>query len=172
MESSGPSAQRTPGTVMMPLAALSSLPLGQNAMLGQPAPDDAEGVASEEQQVSVETSQDDAPFTGNTLVVTGTRLDSPDLSVNGEVFTEQDIKESGATTVEQFLRTIGANKNGVGLGSNNRRVDNGRAPVPFEDSGSLGGLGVAAADLRGLGPGNTLVLVNGRRIAGGHQHPG
>lgn len=166
MESSGPSAQRTPGTVMMPLAALSSLPLGQNAMLGQPAPDDAEGVASEEQQVSVETSQDDAPFTGNTLVVTGTRLDTPDLSVNGEVFTEQDIKESGATTVEQFLRTIGANKNGVGLGSNNRRVDNGRAPVPFEDSGSLGGLGVAAADLRGLGPGNTLVLVNGRRIAG------
>lgn len=100
------------------------------------------------------------------LVVTGTRLDTPDLSVNGEVFTAEDIRESGATTVEQFLRTVGANRNSVGLGVNNRQIRNGRESVQFEDGGSLGGLGVAAADLRGLGPGNTLILVNGRRIAG------
>lgn len=58
-------------------------------------------------------------------------------------------------TLPQNVATIGAITNERGKGP----LTNRNAPVS-----QLGALGVAAANLGGLGAGNTLILVNGRRV--------
>ncbi|MCI1142863.1 TonB-dependent receptor [Sphingomonas sp. WKB10] len=73
------------------------------------------------------------------------------------------------TTVEELVRTLPQNVATIGAITNNRS----RGPL-YPNTGNsgtrvvsdVGALGVSAANLGGLGAGNTLVLVNGRRIAG------
>lgn len=92
------------------------------------------------------------------IVVTGTSIrgayprSSPLTS-----YGEEEIARSGAVTVEQFIRQLP--QNSASLSS----------VAPDAAPGGRGGgnsLGVSGVDLRGLGPGSTLVLLNGRRIAG------
>ncbi|MET0372897.1 MAG: TonB-dependent receptor [Rhizorhabdus sp.] len=104
---------------------------------------------------SAETSDD------GSILVTGSRLGGYDPTSDVKVFTQDDIKALGVSNVQDFIRSLPQNQASVGYGINNRR----KTEVKFEGEG-LGGLGVAGVNLRGLGTGNTLVLVNGRRIAG------
>lgn len=86
---------------------------------------------------------------GNTIVVTGSRLIRTDLTAPSPitVVTEDDIRLSGNTTIENTLLEFPQ------LGSSNTSsVNNG------------GSSGVLTANLRGLGPSRTLVLINGRRF--------
>ena len=107
----------------------------------------------------------DTEYIVETIEITGTRLGLIDDSLNTEVYTLEDIRASGATTAEQFLRTLTQTQFTIGSGLNSRGAEGLQSEVSFDD-GRLGGLGVAAANLRGLGSANTLVLVNGRRVAG------
>lgn len=103
----------------------------------------------------------------DTIQVTGSRLQNGDPTGNLTVITAKEIQARGVTSVEELVRTLPQNVATIGAITNDR----GKGPLatPGTNQGSvspLGQLGVAAANLGGSGAGNTLILVNGRRIAG------
>jgi iron complex outermembrane receptor protein len=83
--------------------------------------------------------------------VTGTNIKRTDTETAAPIqtITREDIDASGLQTISDVVRQITANNNG----SISPAFTNG-----FSASGS-------AVSLRGLGPNNTLVLLNGRRLA-------
>lgn len=85
------------------------------------------------------------------ISVTGTNIKRVDAETAApiETITREDIEASGLQTISDVVRQITANNNGTVSPS----FTNG-----FSASGS-------AVSLRGLGPNNTLVLLNGRRLA-------
>lgn len=97
----------------------------------------------------------------NDIVVTGSQIRGTDPTSDLKIYTAEDIKSLGVSNVQDFIRSLPLNQASVGYGLNNRS----KTEIKF-DGGGLGGLGVAGVNLRGLGTRNTLVLVNGRRIAG------
>lgn len=92
-----------------------------------------------------------APAQDLRVNVTGTNIKRVDTETAApiEVITRADIDASGLQTISDVVRQITANNNGTVSPS----FTNG-----FSASGS-------AVSLRGLGPNNTLVLLNGRRLA-------
>lgn len=85
------------------------------------------------------------------VTVTGSaikRLDA-ETAVPVTVFKMKDLKQQGLTTVEQILGTLTASQTSLGTS---------------QAIGTSSG-GASFADLRGIGPNKTLVLLNGRRIA-------
>ena len=88
---------------------------------------------------------------GQAIVVTGTRLRSPNLESASPVtvVTAEEFALTGTTRVEDLINSL---------------------PQVFAAQGgniANGASGIATLDLRGLGPERTLVLVNGRRMAPG-----
>lgn len=88
---------------------------------------------------------------GATIVVTGSRLASPNLESASPVtvVTAEEIKGTGTTRVEDLVNSL---------------------PQVFAGQGSNysnGASGAATLNLRGLGSERTLVLVNGRRLGPG-----
>ncbi len=74
-----------------------------------------------------------------------------------QVITAGDMERSGIQNVEQLLRSLGTNASGADNATSNNNVFG-------ADTDRLTG-GSANANLRGLGPASTLVLLNGRRLA-------
>jgi iron complex outermembrane receptor protein len=74
-----------------------------------------------------------------------------------QVISFEQMEKQGITTAEQLVRTLSAN----GTGAENMTSGNN---VFGADADRLAG-GASFASLRGLGPGATLVLLNGRRVA-------
>jgi outer membrane receptor protein involved in Fe transport len=88
---------------------------------------------------------------GRTIVVTGSRIASPNLTSTAPItnLTSEDIKLQGTTKTEDLLNSL---------------------PQVFAAQSSTlanGATGTATVDLRGLGASRTLVLVNGRRLMPG-----
>ena len=85
------------------------------------------------------------------IVVTGSRIPQPNLDSAAPVtvVSNQDIKLQGTTRIEDLLNTLPSMTSAQAAGISN------------------GATGTAEADLRGLGPKRTLVLVNGRRMIPG-----
>ncbi len=83
--------------------------------------------------------------------VTGSNIKRVDSETAAPIqtITREDIQQSGLQTIQDVVRNITASNNG------------GIAPS-FTNGFSASGSGVS---LRGLGPNNTLVLLNGRRVA-------
>ncbi len=103
------------------------------------------------------------------ILVTGSRLRGGDPTSRLTVIDAKEIRDRGVTSVEELIRTLPQNVATIGAITNNRS----RGPLSSTtgNSGSrvvsdVGALGVSAANLGGVGAGNTLILVNGRRIAG------
>lgn len=96
--------------------------------------------------------------------VTGSRLRSGDVTSKVTVITAEEIQARGVNSVEELMRTLPQNVATIGDITNQR----GRGPLSDRRGpvSQLGQLGVSAANLGGMGAGNTLVLVNGRRMAG------
>jgi iron complex outermembrane receptor protein len=86
------------------------------------------------------------------VVITGSHIPQLDseAALPVQVITREEIDRSGVTTVEQLLERVPANVNAFNAA---RTVGNGTSP------------GLSSANLRGLGGGSTLVLLNGRRLA-------
>ena len=87
------------------------------------------------------------------IVVTGTRLRHSSPTSPVAVFTLADMERMGINSVEGFVRALPQN---YAAHTQTSAIDN---------SSSVGTLGVATANLRGLGSDGTLVLINGRRTA-------
>ena len=98
------------------------------------------------------------------VVITGTRLKGVSTAGAQVVqITREDFERRGFTSMEDVLRSLPQN-HGSGFANVEAAGGAGRSGVtnPLRESGSLGG---DFANLRGLGEGRTLVLVNGRRTA-------
>ena len=74
-----------------------------------------------------------------------------------EVITSDDLQKKGITSVAEMLFELGANAAGADSAVSNNTVFG-------TDTDRLTG-GSASANLRGFGPGSTLVLLNGRRVS-------
>ncbi|WP_372786250.1 TonB-dependent receptor domain-containing protein [Phenylobacterium sp.] len=96
------------------------------------------------------------------VVVTGSRIPQPNLtSVSPiQVVTDQEIKLQGKTDVIDLINNLPQN-------FQNAAVDFSGTSNPLSSPG-----GVSTADLRGLGPQRTLVLVDGRRLGIGDANTG
>ena len=88
------------------------------------------------------------------IVVTGSRIPQPNLSSVSpiQVVTDQEFKLQGKTDVIDLINNLPQN-------FQNSKADFSGTSNPLTSAG-----GVATADLRGLGPQRTLVLVDGRRL--------
>ena len=94
------------------------------------------------------------------MVVTGTRLRN-DPSLRVQVLTAEEINARGLATTEEILRAIPQNLPTVNAFNNTADL-----PTFLDVTLSPLDIGLSTANLRGLGSRNTLVLVNGRRVAG------
>ncbi len=95
------------------------------------------------------------------IVVTGTRMRVADPTARIEVIDSNEIAARGLSSVEDVIRSIPQNFSTINSFTNlNFGFD-----TLDTNLGALG-LGISTANLRGLGSGNTLVLVNGKRMAG------
>lgn len=104
---------------------------------------------AQDADVTTDTAADET--TGQAIIVTGSRLRSPNLESASPVtvVTAQEFALTGTTRVEDLINSL---------------------PQVFAAQGgniANGASGIATLDLRGLGPERTLVLVNGRRMAPG-----
>ncbi|VXC61463.1 TonB-dependent receptor domain-containing protein [Sphingomonas sp. 8AM] len=127
-----------------------------------PAESDAARIANDEHMpVAAGAKKPAREEAASDIVVTGSQIRGSDPTSDLKIYTAEDIKSLGVSNVQDFIRSLPLNQASVGYGLNNRQ----KTEVKF-DGGGLGGLGVAGVNLRGLGTRNTLVLVNGRRIAG------
>lgn len=93
------------------------------------------------------------------VVVTGTSLRgiAPESSPL-QIYTRDDILGSGVTTTEQFIRTLPQNFGG----GSTEFLPGG---LPNDDSSSRNDAYGSGVNIRGLGSGATLTLLNGRRVA-------
>ena len=95
----------------------------------------------------------------DTVTVTGTSLRgiSPESSPL-QIYSREDILTSGATTTEQFIRTLPQN---FGGGSTEFTSQG----LPTDGNSQQNSTYGSGANLRGLGSGATLTLLNGNRVA-------
>jgi outer membrane receptor protein involved in Fe transport len=95
------------------------------------------------------------------VVVTGSRIAAPNATSTSpiQVVTRQEIQVSGKTDITDIISQLPQNF------SNDLGQDLGNRTPGLTTAG-----GVATADLRGLGPNRTLVLVNGRRLGIGSPY--
>ncbi len=113
--------------------------------------------------------EDPSVVTLEPLMVIGSRL-ADNLPMGAIVLEQADIDRSGATRLEELIAQLPQNYGGAGTGPGtvpNGSPSYGLATALFNFSGSTASppqTGVAAAGLRGLGAGNTLVLIDGRRM--------
>ena len=100
-----------------------------------------------------------------TIVVTGTHIrgESP-IGSSMVVHTRQEMEESGSATLEQFGRKMTENYAGTDAVAT---VNTNGGLGSFEQGAASNIFGGAGFNLKGLGPGSTLTLLNGHRLAAG-----
>src|SRR3977135_4444844 len=91
------------------------------------------------------------------VIITGSRIPQPNLTSTSpmQVVTSQEIRQQGYTDAIDVLNTLPQNFQGAATDFSNNTN-------PLISAG-----GLSTADLRGLGPQRTLVLVDGRRLGPG-----
>jgi iron complex outermembrane recepter protein len=92
------------------------------------------------------------------IVVTGTHIRGAAPSSPVQIITREDIERSGYTSIGDVMRSLPQNYNG----GNNPQLVAGSAPGIDNGASFTGG---STPNLRGLGSGSTLTLVNGHRLA-------
>ena len=102
---------------------------------------------------------EDEPMDLGEFTVTGSRLQGGDPTARIYSLTAEDIAARGVSTLEDLFRALPWAFPGLSTQTNMSGVGD------AEEFGVLG-LGVSAVNLRGMGAANTLVLLNGRRMAG------
>jgi len=108
--------------------------------------------------VSVVASAQQQPAELEEVVITGSRIAAPNQVSTSPIVvtTAKDIKIGGRPDIADVVNQLPQNfNNGIGQ-------DFGNATSGLSSAG-----GVATADLRGLGPNRTLVLIDGRRLGQG-----
>jgi iron complex outermembrane recepter protein len=113
-------------------------------------------------QMPLISSAQTAPPAAQTLesvVVTGSRIKriAAEGALPVQIITRTELDKQGIVTAEQLINSVTANGNGADNLASNSDVGAGS---------SRGNNGLSAANLRGQGSQATLVLLNGRRLAG------
>lgn len=127
---------------------------------------DSEVVASEDEaedeSAAVQAAADDGPM--ETVTTTGSRLPVSDPTALVHSYTAEDIALTGATTLDDFFRTVPWQFNTTNPQTSyiSRTGDQ----LSGDSGGIWGAFDLASINLQGLGSSNTLVLLNGRRVAG------
>ena len=119
--------------------------------------DESASEVEEEQEAEEEVDYDDVVE----VVATGTRLSSPDLSRRVEVMSAEEIAARGLSTAEDIIRAIPQNFSSINSATN---LNFGSEAIDI-NLGALN-IGTSTANLNGFGSSNTLVLVDGKRMAG------
>lgn len=124
----------------------------------------AQTSAPQKQETPISQTNSNTRDTGQSIpldeiIVTGTNIRgiAPESSPV-RTFDRDDILNSGAGTAQSFIQILPLN---FGGGSNANVL----AGLPNDDSSSFNGSFGSSVNLRGLGSGSTLVLLNGRRLA-------
>ncbi|QIL01370.1 TonB-dependent receptor [Sphingomonas sinipercae] len=95
-----------------------------------------------------------------TIVVTGTRLRNLEAIASPiTTYTRRDIERAGRADLADFLQILPQNFSGGSYGLTPDGVNGGGAEALLNVSGAV------SPNLRGLGPGSTLTLINGHRVA-------
>ena len=93
------------------------------------------------------------------IVVTGTHIRGVDNVGAATIsFTREELDATGFSTVEQFFESLPQNLNEISV--------DGRTADGTSRTASANSQGATSISLRGLGPGSTLVLLNGKRRPG------
>ena len=119
-----------------------------------------------EEQVEAENAaavSEDDTLELRAQTVTGSRLVRGDETARVYSFSAEDIATRGVSSVEELMRTLPWTFSSI-TSQTNTYFGSGASDTDT----SLGalGLGTSTVNLRALGSANTLVLVNGRRVAG------
>ena len=116
---------------------------------------------AEAEEAPAEEAEDAEPVELEPQTVTGSRLFRGDPTANVVTITAEDIAKRGLSSVEDVMRTIPQIFSTITSTTHMHWPHNG-------DDLNLGAMavGISTANLRGFGSPNTLVLLNGRRIAG------
>ena len=131
----------------------------ENVVLVRQAQETAEDDAAVEEPAA---EDDDEPVELPEQTLTGSRLLGGDPSAQVYTFTAKDIAASGVADLEEFFR-----KQAWAFASISTQTSNDTLSADEAISFAGGrGVGVSTINLRGMGSANTLVLLNGRRIAG------
>ncbi|MDE0193353.1 MAG: TonB-dependent receptor [Gammaproteobacteria bacterium] len=96
-------------------------------------------------------------------VVTGSRLEGGDPTARVYSYSAEEIAARGVSTLEEFFRTLPWTYPSITTQTNTSLHFQG---TDQEDEYIELGLGISTVNLRNMGSANTLVLMNGRRIAG------
>ena len=125
------------------------------------AQDVDEEEAAQEEQTAAAVEEDALELRGQT--VTGSRLVGGDQTARVYSFSAEDIATRGVSSLEELMRTLP-----WAFSSINSQTDTYFGAGASDTDKSLGalGLGTSTVNLRALGSANTLVLLNGRRVAG------
>lgn len=157
-----------PALVALVFAAAAASAQSEGEVLAQ---QEAQAGELEEVEAAAEpiAAEEEAPLELAAQTVTGTRLPRGDPSARVYSFSAEQIARRGVSTLEEFFRKLPWSQASLttqtgNLGSLN--TNDGLETEFFYGNG----LGVSAINLRGLGWENTLVLMNGRRIAGSAGH--
>lgn len=148
--------------------AVTDVPKPQTSPTADPAtlpatPRDPAGTAGSQPTRSATlqwtNNREDEERTLGRVTVTGTSLRgfAPESSPL-QVYSREDILASGVTTTDQFIRTLPQNFGG----GSSEFAPNG---IPGDDNVRFNNSFGTGANLRGLGSGATLTLLNGRRLA-------
>ena len=90
------------------------------------------------------------------VLVTGTHIGGANPTSNVLTLTREDIDQQGFVSAEDLVRSLTFNRGAQGSQQ--------RSTLSNQLFNSNSFAGLSSPDLRGLGPGTTLVLVNGRQI--------
>ena len=125
------------------------------------AQDVDEEEAAQEEQTAAAVEEDALELRGQT--VTGSRLVGGDQTARVYSFSAEEIARLGVSSLEELMRTLP-----WAFSSINTQTDTYFGAGASDTDKSLGalGLGTSTVNLRALGSANTLVLLNGRRVAG------
>lgn len=159
--------RRNDGGTLILVQAVTDVPKPQSSPTADPAPlpatprDPAETADSQPTRATPlqrADRNDDEERTLGRVTVTGTLIRglAPESSPL-QIYTREDILGSGVTTTEQFIRTLPQN---FGGGSTEFIRS-----LPNDANASSNTTSGTAVNLRGLGAGSTLTLLNGRRTA-------
>ena len=133
--------------------------VAENAVLVKQAEESEEGEAAEDTELPEDEETLDLP----PQTVTGSRMIRGDPSARVFNFTSEDMAVRGVASLEDFFRKLP-----FAFSSMTTQTSNGRpGGADGEEIFMSGpGVGISSVNLRGLGSAQTLVLLNGRRIAG------
>ena len=135
----------------------------ENVVLVQQSQQSEELQEFEAADDSAATEDEDEPIELEKQVVTGSRLEGGDPSARIDSYTAEDIAVRGVSTLEDFFRTLPWTYPSITTQTNNSLHYQGSDQ---EDEYIELGLGISTVNLRNMGSANTLVLLNGRRVAG------